>query len=135
MDELQIWTLFSSNRIGSALIGIGIILAIWLSLRIAKATRESDEANLFTKAVSSLFGLITLAYAWQQYTIGGNIRVAAAQSLSNLKESGTELSQVAEGFISNVGTDFSSTPSPLGIAFIVVIAIMILVQIWLPKQN
>ena len=76
MDELQIWTLFSSNRIGSALTGIGIILAIWLSLRIAKATRESDEANLFTKAVSSLFGLITLAYAWQQYTIGGNIRVA-----------------------------------------------------------
>ena len=44
------------------------------------------------------------------------------------------MSQVAEGFISNVGTDFSATPSPLGIAFLVVIAIMILGQIWLPKN-
>ena len=69
-----------------------------------------------------------------RYTIGGNIRVAAAQNLSNLKESGTELSQVAEGFISNVGTTFSPTPSILGIAFIVVIAVMILGQIWLPKN-
>ena len=47
MDELQIWTLYSSNRIGTALVSIGIILSIWLSLRVAAATRASDETNLF----------------------------------------------------------------------------------------
>ena len=40
MEELQIWTLFSSNRIGSALTGIGIILAIWLSLELQRHTRN-----------------------------------------------------------------------------------------------
>ena len=49
MDELQIWTLYSSNRIGTALVSIGIILSIWLSLRVAAATRASDATNLLGK--------------------------------------------------------------------------------------
>ena len=53
MEELQIWTLYSSNRIGTALVSLGIILSIWLSLRIAAATRASDETNLLGKILSS----------------------------------------------------------------------------------
>ena len=35
MEEFQIWQIWSSNRIGSGLIGIGTILGVWLSMRIA----------------------------------------------------------------------------------------------------
>ena len=35
MEEFQIWSIWSSNRIGSGLIGIGSILGVWLSMRIA----------------------------------------------------------------------------------------------------
>jgi len=135
MDELQIWTLYSSNRIGTALVSIGIILSIWLSLRVAAATRASDETNLLGKILSSAFGLVILTFSWGQYTIAQNIRVATAQALSNAKENGTELTQVGEGFIANIGTEFSTTPIPLGIAFLVVTGILILGQIWLPKNN
>ena len=57
-----------------------------------------------------------------------------AQALSNAKESGAELSQVAEGFITNIGTEFTTTPIPLGIIFLVVTGAIILGQIWLPKK-
>jgi len=134
MEELQIWTLYSSNRIGTALVSLGIILSIWLSLRIAAATRASDETNLLGKILSSAFGLVVLTFSWGQYTIAQNIRVATAQALSNAKESGAELSQVGEGFIANIGTDFTTTPIPLGISFLVVTGAIILGQIWLPKQ-
>ena len=134
MEELQIWTLYSSNRIGTALVSLGIILSIWLSLRIAAATRASDETNLLGKILSSAFGLVILTFSWGQYTIAQNIRVATAQALSNAKESGAELSQVAEGFITNIGTEFTTTPIPLGIIFLVVTGAIILGQIWLPKQ-
>ena len=134
MEELQIWTLYSSNRIGTALVSLGIILSIWLSLRIAAATRASDETNLLGKILSSAFGLVILTFSWGQYTIAQNIRVATAQSLSNAKESGAELSQVAEGFITNIGTEFTTTPIPLGIIFLVVTGAIILGQIWLPKK-
>ena len=56
------------------------------------------------------------------------------QALSNAKENGTELTQVGEGFIANIGTDFTTTPIPLGIIFLVVTGAIILGQIWLPKQ-
>ena len=134
MEELQIWTLYSSNRIGTALVSLGIILSIWLSLRIAAATRASDETNLLGKILSSAFGLVILTFSWGQYTIAQNIRVATAQALSNAKESGAELSQVAEGFITNIGTEFTTTPIPLGIIFLVVTGAIILGQIWLPKK-
>ena len=134
MEELQIWTLYSSNRIGTALVSLGIILSIWLSLRIAAATRASDETNLLGKILSSAFGLVVLTFSWGQYTIAQNIRVATAQALSNAKESGAELSQVGEGFIANIGTDFTTTPIPLGIIFLVVTGAIILGQNWLPKQ-
>jgi|TARA_B100000614_G_scaffold99981_1_gene89871 hypothetical protein len=134
MEELQIWTLYSSNRIGTALVSLGIILSIWLSLRIAAATRASDETNLLGKILSTAFGLVILTFSWGQYTIAQNIRVATAQALSNAKESGAELSQVAEGFITNIGTEFTTTPIPLGIIFLVVTGAIILGQIWLPKK-
>ena len=60
MDEFQIWSLWSSNRIGSGLVGVGTILGVWLSMRIAMNTRNNPETNLFAKLVSSAFGLILL---------------------------------------------------------------------------
>ena len=40
MEGFQIWSIWRSNRIGSALIGIGSILGVWLSMRIAVAWRN-----------------------------------------------------------------------------------------------
>ena len=135
MDELQLWNLWSSNRIGSGLINIGIVLAIWLSIRIAAATRASDEANLLTKLISTAFGLTILSFAWEQYTIVANLWISTANGLSNLKEAGTEITSTADGFIAYVGTtDPATMPIPIGIAFIVISGLIILGNIWLPKQ-
>ena len=54
MEEFQIWSIWSSNRIGSGLIGIGSILGVWLSMRIAVASRNSNESNLFSKIISGI---------------------------------------------------------------------------------
>jgi len=136
MTELEIWTLWSSNRIGGGLIGIGTLLSIWLAMRVAVATRNSSEANLFGKIVSSAFGIVVLAFTWIQYRIGANTWIAAANNLEGLKASGTEISSTAEGYLAFVGTtEATTTPTPLGIAFIVISGIIILSQIWLPKNN
>ena len=72
MEEFQIWQIWSSNRIGSGLVGIGTLLGIWLAMRIAVATRNSSETNLFAKIVSSAFGLVALSFAWVQFNIISN---------------------------------------------------------------
>ncbi|MDA9623444.1 hypothetical protein N9S49_01570 [Rhodobiaceae bacterium] len=135
MDEFQIISIWSSNRIGSGLVGIGSILGVWLSMRIAVASRNSDESNLFSKIVSSAFGLVTLSFCWMNFTTITNTWIGAARRLTDLKASGTEISSTAEGYIAYVGTtDAATTPIPLGIAFIVVSGIIILGQIWMPKK-
>ena len=135
MDEFQIWSLWTSNRIGSGLVGIGTILGVWLSMRIAMNTRNNPETDLFAKLVSSAFGLVVLAFAWINSTTVANTWIAAAKGLSDLKASGTEISSGAEGYIDYVGTtEAVSMPLPLAIAFIVISGVIILGQIWLPKK-
>ena len=135
MDQFQIWSLWTSNRIGSGLVGIGTILGVWLSMRIAMNTRNNPETDLFAKLVSSAFGLVVLAFAWINSTTVANTWIAAAKGLSDLKASGTEISSGAEGYIDYVGTtEAVSIPIPLAIAFIVISGVIILGQIWLPKK-
>ena len=135
MEEFQIWSIWSSNRIGSGLVGIGSILSIWLALRIAAATRNSDETNLFAKMMSTAFGLIVLAFTWMQLTLVVNTFISTSIALTQLKEETGSISSVAEGYLEYVGTtDPVTTPLPISIAFLAVVGIIILGQIWMPKK-
>ena len=60
MEEFQIWQIWSSNRIGSGLVGIGSILAVWLSMRIALNTRNNPETNIL--AAGSPDGSCSVVY-------------------------------------------------------------------------
>ena len=132
MEEYQIWTLFNSGRIGSGLSIIWTVLLLWLALRVAVATRNSEETNLFAKIVSSAFGLLAIGGAWQQWTTATNNWIIAAATLSDVEDK----SELAEGFINYVGTtDVSTTPNMRGMLLLFVIAIMIAGQIWYPKQK
>ena len=130
MEEYQVWTLWSSNRIGSGLGFIGTVLLLWLAIRVAAATRASDETNLFAKLVSTAFGILAIGASWNIWSTIAGTRVAAAVSLDALEEK----SQLAMGYVEMTGTSFTGTPSTPGMIFLAVIAIMILGQIWMPKK-
>ena len=67
---------------------------------------------------------------------GVSVYVITAFGLSELKSAGTELTEVADGFIEYVGTTtVSGTPDTMGIAFLVYLAIMYMAIIWVPKQS
>ena len=134
--QLAIWNLFNLGRIGSAMATIGTILAIWLSLRIAVNTRNNQETNLFAKIISTAFGLVVLAASWIQATIAATYWTNTAGAFANIKSQGMEISQAAEFFIEFVGTtEPATTPTPLVMVFFVIVAIIIIAQIWYPKQD
>ena len=49
MEEITLWNLLASGRIGNALGVIALILIGWLALRYANAVRESGDANMAHK--------------------------------------------------------------------------------------
>ena len=131
IEEYQIWTLFNSGRIGSGLNIIWTILLLWLALRIAVATRNSEETNLFAKIVSSAFGMLAIGGAWQVWTNASNLWVITAINLSQLDAK----SETADGFMEFVGTtEISLAPQIGGVLLLLVISIMIAGQIWYPKK-
>ena len=130
MDEYQIWTLWSSNRIGSGLGFIGTVLLLWLAIRVAASTRASDETNLFAKLVSTAFGILSIGASWNIWTTIAATRVVAAANLNALEEK----SQMAMAYVEMTGTTVTGTPSTPGMILLAVIAIMILGQIWVPKK-
>ena len=130
MDEYQIWTLWSSNRIGSGLGFIGTVLLLWLAIRVAASTRASDETNLFAKLVSTAFGILSIGATWNIWTTIAATRVVAAANLNALEEK----SQMALAYVEMTGTTVTGTPSTPGMILLAVIAIMILGQICVPKK-
>ena len=132
MEEYQIWALFNSARVADAAVGIVSILAIWLALRVANLTRANPETDTIAKIVSTLFcGLIVLG-SWQAWTIAAVNWTGTAGALSRLDNP----SDFAKGFIDYVGqTETATTPDPIGMLFLIVVALMTLVLIWRPKKD
>ena len=137
-EEYQIWTLFNSFRIGSGLAFVATAIFIWLGFRIAVGTRvpaSGEEPQMIGKIMSSIFCLLVCMGTWVQWTEYAANYIASAYALSELKDSGTSITEVAEGWITYVGTtEATAMPTPLGIAFIVIVGIMYAAIIWTPKK-
>ena len=58
-----------------------------------------------------------------------------ARSLAELKAGGTEISSTASGSIEYVGSTEPSGPGSIGMVFPLIILIVMIGQIWLPKQS
>ena len=138
-EEYQIWQLFQSGRIGSALLIVASAIFIWLVFRIASGTRapvSGEPVTMGAKVMSSIFCLGTVLGTWTMWAEGVSVYVITAFGLSELKSAGTEVTEVADGFIEYVGTTtVSGTPDTMGMAFLVYIAIMYMAIIWVPKQS
>jgi|TARA_B100001093_G_scaffold300658_1_gene286717 hypothetical protein len=131
MEEYQIWTMFNQARQADAIVGIMTILMIWLALRVANMTRSNPESDTTTKIVSTAFGVLVILGTFRFWTISAINWTLTAGAFSQLDES----SEAAKGFIDYVGTtDTATTPTPMAMLFLTVVAIMILSLIWRPKK-
>ena len=138
MEEYQIWTLYNSARIGNALSIIGTILFVWLALRTAVQTRtpvSGEEPNIVAKVLSTGFCGIVVFFTYNVWSFASGLGPITARSLSELKESGVEISTTAQGFIEYIGTTEPSGLGPVAMVFLLIVLIMMLGQIWLPKQS
>ena len=135
MTAEQIMFNFQSGRMVDALAFIGTIIAIWLALRVANMTGENPASNLVTKLVSTGLCACVIAGSWQAYTFAANTFIITARRIQENIENAPN-PEAAQNFIDFVGTtQTSATPTPLGIAFLAIVTIMLLTLIWLPRNN
>ncbi|MDA9230629.1 hypothetical protein N9P30_02230 [Alphaproteobacteria bacterium] len=135
LSEFQLWSMFGTMSIAFALRAIGVILLIWLALRIAANIRASDEVNVFMKLLGTGFGVISVASAFYWQTAYAMYRANTANYLVELQAGGTQVSPGGTGFANSFATtDPVTSPAAIIIAFDVIVLLMILGQIWSPKK-
>ena len=135
MDAEFILNSFQMNRLADALTFIGCIIAIWLALRIANMTGENPSSNLFTKILSTVFGLSIVAGSFQAFAIAANNWVMTARRITEMGVENAPDPIGAQGFLDFVGTTESvGMPDTIGLIFLVTVAIMIIGLIWLPRK-
>lgn len=105
MDEFSIFNTFATAKVGNGSGVIALILFGWLALRYANAVRESGDATIIHKVLESVFALAG-GFAGYNWSIESqNWYVGAANALNGLKASGTEISNGAEGFVTQYAGD------------------------------
>ena len=116
MEEMQIWQLLATQIIGFSIFLAGNAFLIWVAFRVSKSVNETG-GNIIFKLVGTVFGL---GIVWNGLIIQGfvgNVVQSASYSLGQLKESGGEVSALAESFMSLNGTnlpEFSIMPDIIG---------------------
>jgi len=132
----QITFAFQTGRMVDALAFIGSIIAIWLALRVANMTGENPDSNIIAKIVSTGFGACIVLGSWQAYTFAANTFTNAAARIEMFGIENTPNPERTQGFLDFVGTtEVAATPTPLGIAFLAIVSLMIVTLIWVPRNN
>ena len=70
--EIATFTIYQMGRAANAMVFIGTILAIWLSLRMAIQVRDRSDMNVATKVLSSLFGVLVVYGTYIAWTVNRN---------------------------------------------------------------
>jgi hypothetical protein len=131
--ELELWNIFQSSRGANATMILSVTIGIWIAARFASVAREND-APVLMKAIISIFALSGFAFGWMVITRAVNGWVVQATALSDLRESGTELSPIASQYVEMYGGEFMTNPGPIGMAYLISGLLIALLPLWL-KDN
>ena len=127
--EMEIWNVWATNRIPGAIGGLTTIIAIWVAARFSSVAVEKG-VNSLGKIIMSLFALSVFASGWTIFTNIGNQWIGHAVAFQGLKDSGVEISPLAQGFIDQWGTEALTMPNPIGVVFLVSALLIAILPLW-----
>ena len=106
MNELDILNHFQLSFISNATYMLSFTGLVFITFRLVRFQREQNS-NVFGKILVTIFGLCTAFYGYTVFSYLRNAQLAQSYRLSELKESGVELSTVTNSFIEFTGHSVS----------------------------
>ena len=138
MTEFEI-LLYSQNSFQqNAAYLLVVTVLVCLNFYLIRRAREVKMPK-YGKALTTLFGLMTVYFGWTVGTFLISTQVNMAYSLTELKNSGTNISATSEAFITYMGSPTSpytaGVPDTPTMVFWGVIALMIILGMWAPAPE
>ncbi|MFL2707872.1 MAG: hypothetical protein ACJ0FW_03340 [Gammaproteobacteria bacterium] len=133
--EMEMWSIWATNRIPGAIGGLTTIIAIWVAARFASVASEQPEENktLFGKVLLTLFGGSVILWGVQINLFAQGNWSVTANAFKTMKENGLEVSDGAMRFAETYGGEPSLLNQPVSIVFFATAFLIILYPIWFKK--
>ena len=132
--ESEIWMSFQTSRGANATLFLGVVIAVWVAARFASVSMDKG-ANAVGKVIVSLFALSVFAAGWYMFTFRGKQFVGHAAAFQGLKNSGVEISPLAQGFIDTYGTEALTMPNMVAAAFLITGLLIAVLPMWIKTTD
>ena len=132
--ETEIWMSFQASRGANATLFLGVVIAVWVAARFASVSMDKG-ANAVGKVIVSLFALSVFAAGWNMFTFIGHQFVGHAAAFQGLKNSGVEISPLAQGFIDTYGTEALTMPNMVAAAFLITGLLIAVLPMWVKTTD
>ena len=136
MNELDILNHFQLSFVANAVYMLTFTGLVFITFRLVRFQREQNS-NILGKILVSVFGLCTTFYGYSVFSYLRNAQLAQSYRLSELKESGVELSTVTNSFIEFTGYSVADgwppafMPETAANIFFITFALMIIAGTWM----
>lgn len=136
MNELDILNHFQLSFVANAVYMLTFTGLVFITFRLVRFQREQNS-NILGKILVSVFGLCTTFYGYSVFSYLRNAQLAQSYRLSELKESGVELSTVTNSFIEFTGYSVADgwpptfMPETAANIFLITFALMIIAGTWM----
>ncbi len=136
MNELDILNHFQLSFVANAVYMLTFTGLVFITFRLVRFQREQNS-NILGKILVSVFGLCTTFYGYSVFSYLRNAQLAQSYRLSELKESGVELSTVTNSFIEFTGYSVTDgwppafMPETAANIFLITFALMIIAGTWM----
>jgi len=136
MNELDILNHFQLSFVANAVYMLTFTGLVFITFRLVHFQREQNS-NILGKILVSVFGLCTTFYGYSVFSYLRNAQLAQSYRLSELKESGVELSTVTNSFIEFTGYSVADgwppafMPETAANIFLITFALMIIAGTWM----
>ena len=133
--EIEVWAIWSSNRIASAIMGLTGMISIWIAARFASVMMEKG-ANLLGKITVTVFGICVLLMNGVFMLMAQTNWNNTAKTFAAMRDSGAEISPIAAEFVAKYGaSDPSLTNTPIFLVLLISVLVLLIGTVWLQPEK
>ena len=138
MNEFEILEYAQSSFQQNAAYLLVVIILICLNFYLIRRARETNMP-VYGKAITTIFGLMSVNFGWLVGSFLYNTQINMAFRLTELKNSGINISAASESLIEFFGnpttTSAGNTPDAPTMIFWGIISLMLILGMWAPAPE
>ena len=135
MNEYEIWSSYQLALVSRGIFTLFTFFAAWFAARVTLNLVNSGNANLFTKLVTTVFGLLIVYFGIVQQAFTDWTTAGTAYALSQVEEPSGRFDSFIAFFAGEGEPTYSLIGDPLITLFWVILGLYITLPLWINNSS